>query len=60
MWPSLENSAVGAERIFELRTHIANPGKLQALHARFRDHTCPAGVCNLNGVTPEEKGEHCD
>ena len=26
-------------RCFELRTYIAAPGKLQALHARFRDHT---------------------
>jgi hypothetical protein len=27
-------------RVFELRTYYANPGKMQALHARFRDHTC--------------------
>jgi hypothetical protein len=26
-------------RIFELRTYYANPGKMEALHARFRDHT---------------------
>ena len=26
-------------RFFEMRTYIANPGKMQALHARFRDHT---------------------
>lgn len=26
-------------RCFELRTYVAAPGKLQALHARFRDHT---------------------
>lgn len=26
-------------RCFELRTYTASPGKLQALHARFRDHT---------------------
>jgi len=26
-------------RVFELRTYVANKGKLQALHARFRDHT---------------------
>jgi len=25
--------------IFELRTYYANPGKMEALHARFRDHT---------------------
>ncbi len=26
-------------RIFELRTYYAAPGKMDALHARFRDHT---------------------
>jgi hypothetical protein len=29
----------GAERVFELRVYHANPGKLDALNARFRDHT---------------------
>src|SRR5216683_2584770 len=28
-----------AERFFEMRTYTAAPGKLEALHARFRDHT---------------------
>jgi hypothetical protein len=28
-----------AERCFEMRTYTAAPGKLTALHARFRDHT---------------------
>jgi hypothetical protein len=27
-------------KVYELRTYKANPGKLDALHARFRDHTC--------------------
>ena len=26
-------------RVFELRTYTAMPGKIGALHARFRDHT---------------------
>jgi hypothetical protein len=26
-------------RLFELRTYYAHPGKMQALHARFRNHT---------------------
>jgi hypothetical protein len=26
-------------RVFELRTYYAHPGKMTALHARFRDHT---------------------
>jgi hypothetical protein len=27
-------------RVFELRTYHAAPGKMAALHARFRDHSC--------------------
>ena len=27
------------ERFFEMREYIANPGKMDALHKRFRDHT---------------------
>jgi hypothetical protein len=27
------------ERLFEMRTYYAAPGKLENLHARFRDHT---------------------
>jgi hypothetical protein len=27
------------DRVFELRIYHANPGKMKALHARFRDHT---------------------
>jgi hypothetical protein len=26
-------------KVFEIRTYTAEPGKLDALHARFRDHT---------------------
>jgi hypothetical protein len=26
-------------RVFEMRTYYAAPGKMKALHARFRDHT---------------------
>ena len=28
-----------AERVFEMRTYYAAPGKMEALHARFRNHT---------------------
>jgi hypothetical protein len=31
--------AAAADRVFELRTYTAPPGKLDALKARFRDHT---------------------
>ena len=29
-----------AGKVYELRVYHANPGKLESLHARFRDHTC--------------------
>jgi hypothetical protein len=33
-------SAAGANgKVFEIRTYTAEPGKLDALHSRFRDHT---------------------
>ncbi len=32
-------SAQAADRVFELRTYTCNEGKLEALKARFRDHT---------------------
>src|SRR5262245_34772720 len=28
-----------ANRVFEMRTYYAAPGKMEALHARFRNHT---------------------
>ncbi|MGH9426153.1 MAG: NIPSNAP family protein, partial [Terriglobia bacterium] len=31
--------AAAKGRVFEIRTYTANEGKLDALHARFRDHT---------------------
>ena len=37
--PDIKPSAAGAERTFELRTYTASPGNLDALNARFRDHT---------------------
>jgi NIPSNAP len=33
-------SVARGSRCFELRTYYAAPGKLEALNARFRDHTC--------------------
>ena len=32
-------NAQASNRVFELRTYTAAPGKLEALHKRFRDHT---------------------
>jgi hypothetical protein len=31
--------AQSAKRVFEVRTYTANPGKLDALNARFKNHT---------------------
>ena len=27
-------------RVFEMRTYTANPGRAEAMHKRFREHTC--------------------
>ena len=37
--PTSPSIAPGS-RCFELRTYYTAPGKLEALNARFRDHTC--------------------
>src|SRR6266571_7486094 len=46
-------------RYFELRTYSANEGKLDALHARFRDHTMKLfekhGMTNISYWTPMDK-----
>lgn len=50
------------ERLFELRTYTTNTGKLDGLHARFRDHTVGLftkhGIENIGYWTPmdEDKG----
>ena len=36
-------------RVFELRIYHAAPGKMKALHARFRDHTL--GLFKKHGIT---------
>jgi hypothetical protein len=35
-----EPKSAADARVFEMRTYYAHPGKMKALHARFRDHTC--------------------
>ena len=37
---SASPSVAKDSRCFEMRTYYAAPGKLEALNARFRDHTC--------------------
>ena len=47
-----------ANRVFELRTYTAPPGKLEALHTRFRDHTLRLftkhGITNIGYWTPAD------
>ncbi|MBI1874693.1 MAG: NIPSNAP family protein [Acidobacteria bacterium] len=45
-------------RVFELRTYTASEGKLDALHARFRDHTLRIfqkhGMTNVGYWSPQD------
>ena len=45
-----------ADRYFELRTYTTNPGKMAALHARFRDYTMKLfekhGITNVGYWSP--------
>jgi uncharacterized protein YbaA (DUF1428 family) len=49
-------------RIYELRTYHAAPGKLDALHARFRDHTLKLfekhGITNVGYFVPAENTDN--
>jgi hypothetical protein len=49
-------------RCYELRVYTAAEGKLDALHARFRDHTCKLfekhGMTNIGYWVPLESTEH--
>jgi hypothetical protein len=48
-------------RCFEMRTYYAAPGKLEALNARFRDHTCALfkkhGMENIGYWIPTDKAK---
>src|SRR5947207_4535214 len=49
-------------RCYELRTYYAAPGKLEELHARFRDHTCKLfekhGMVNVGYWVPLDNPEN--
>jgi len=51
-------------RCFEMRTYYAAPGKLEALNARFRDHTCALfkkhGMENIGYWIPTDAGKGAD
>ena len=54
------SSSVAADsRAFELRTYTTEPGKLEALHARFRDHTTALfekhGMTNVGYFIPVDR-----
>ena len=38
--PSSAADVAPGGKIYDMRIYKANPGKLEALHARFRDYTC--------------------
>ncbi len=52
------------DKVYELRIYKANPGKLDALNARFRDHTCRLfkkhGIEVIGFWTPTEGEEAQD
>ena len=51
----------GGERVYELRTYTTHPGRLPALHKRFKDHTMRLfekhGMKNVIYWTPVDKEE---
>ena len=55
---TMESRAEGKNRVFELRTYTANEGKLEALHARFRNHTTELfkkhGMTNIGYWSPKD------
>lgn len=59
---SIAMSAEQDSRLFEMRTYYAPPGKLDALHARFRDHTTKLfekhGMTNIGYWTPIDNPEN--
>ena len=60
--PKIKPSHAKHARVFELRTYTAADGRLDALHARFREHTCRLfkkhGLTNFAywHLMPEQKG----
>lgn len=62
---ALMSTALSAEpdpRVFEMRTYYAAPGKLDALNARFRDHTVKLfekhGITNIGYFVPVDNKDN--
>ena len=57
--PSGEALAQSPDRVFELRTYTTLPGRLDALHTRFRDHTTRLfekhGMTNVGYFSPQDE-----
>jgi NIPSNAP len=55
---SQPTDAAKKDRVFEIRTYTTEPGKLDALHARFREHTTKLfekhGMTNIGYWTPTD------
>ena len=56
--------ASAGNRVFEMRTYVANPGKFEALQSRFRDHTCALfkkhGMENVGYFVPQDEKDGKD
>jgi len=54
--------AASSGRVFEIRTYTTHPGKLDALNARFRDHTTRIfkkhGMENVGYWVPQDEPAH--
>ena len=54
--------AASSGRVFEMRTYTTHPGKLDALNARFRDHTTRIfkkhGMENVGYWVPQDEPGH--
>jgi hypothetical protein len=54
----ISTRAATRQKVFELRTYTAAPGKLEALKTRFRDHTMALfqkhGMTNVGYWTPQD------
>jgi len=57
--PAPTDAEAKIHRVFEIRTYTTEPGKLDALHARFRDHTMKLfekhGMANIGYWTPADE-----
>lgn len=62
--PAIEADAASPERVFELRLYKCEPGRLDALNARFRDHTVKLfskhGMTHIGYWTPLAKTPGAD